>query len=74
MELNREQIIKGLECCKWDDISLCKHCPYYKPHKSNCISEMSRDAISLINELTVKTEAQDIIITELWKKERLSNG
>lgn len=58
MELNREQIIKALHCCKWDDVSMCKQCPYYKPSDSNstCISEMSIDALALIYELIAENK------------------
>lgn len=65
MELNAEQIKKALEYCKWDDMSLCKQCPYHKPSKSNCISEMSADALALIEELLDESEDRDNTISSL---------
>ena len=64
MELNRDNVLKALECCKWDDVSLCKQCPYYKPSESNCISNMSIDALSLIKELTEENTFLHKTITE----------
>ena len=57
MELNREQIIKALECCRHSDSSeeYCADCPYYTV--KYCAAKISEDALSLIKELTVELEA-----------------
>ena len=49
MELNREQIIKALECC-----STTGDCPkcLYNDDTSLCINRILKDALSLIKELT----------------------
>ena len=54
MELNKEQIIKALECCL-EDVANCNNCPYERycaMHENN----MLRDALSLIKELTDENE------------------
>ena len=53
MELNREQIIKALECChtKAKD---CLDCPYENDH-SSCIY-LEKNALSLIKELAEENE------------------
>lgn len=56
MEINAEQIKKALECCAWDDVSLCKQCPFYEESKSNCITEMTKATGAFIKELTEKNE------------------
>ena len=50
MKLNRDQIIKALECCSKDD---CDNCPN---SFGNCYSNLARDALSLIKELTEENE------------------
>jgi hypothetical protein len=47
MELNRDQIIKGLECCT--TIDACKRCPCY--NKPTCGLLLRKNALSLIYEL-----------------------
>ena len=53
MELNREQIIKALECCSNNDECVGEACPYYA---TGCENNMPKDAISLIKELTEENE------------------
>ena len=57
MELNREQIIKGLECCVkvggYRDAQYCNECPL---HEERCALELPRNALALINELTEENE------------------
>ena len=53
MELNREQIIKALKCCAYDDA--CSSCPLQENY-TNCVTIMKRDALSLIRELTEENE------------------
>ena len=54
MELNREQIIKALECC-----STTGDCPkcLYNDDTSLCINRILKDALSLIKELTEENES-----------------
>jgi hypothetical protein len=58
MELNREQIIKALECCSKTN---CKECPYTPSGKVDifditCSINMARDTLTLIKELTEENE------------------
>ena len=54
MELNREQIIKALECCG-EKHQACSACPLKKDY-SPCSSTMAYSALSLINELIEEVE------------------
>lgn len=54
MELNREQIIKALECCGTNDKS-CSSCPLAKDY-SPCSKTMADNALSLIKELTEENQ------------------
>lgn len=53
MELDREKIIKALECCKsFRDFYMCDICPYYRlelADDENCTNRLSQDALALIN-------------------------
>ena len=53
MELNREQIIKALECCYENTLS-CIDCPYQDKY-IEC-SNLTINALSLIKELTEENE------------------
>lgn len=58
MELNREQIIKALECCSKTN---CKECPYTPSGKVDifditCGINMARDTLALIKKLTEENE------------------
>ncbi len=53
MELNREQIIKALECCT-DGAGECDDCPLI--HDNFCGKHLLRNALSLIKELTEEKE------------------
>ena len=53
--INREEIIKGLECCFTDmdrsDSMPCRSCPYGKlPKKQNCQKVMFADILALLKE------------------------
>ena len=54
MELNREQIVKALECCV--DGNSCEECPYDSAVLTVCTTNMARDALALIRELTEEKE------------------
>ena len=49
--MEKEQIIKALECCSGSD---CRRCPYFG--HITCISLMRKDSIALIKELTQANE------------------
>ena len=55
MELNREQIIKALECCSTEN---CTDCPYAVDDifDISCGINKAKDALSLIKELTEENE------------------
>jgi hypothetical protein len=61
MELNREHIIKALECCgEYTHGTTCNNCPYmYIELADNeiCSNRMSVDALALIKELTEENKA-----------------
>ena len=54
MELNREQIIKALECCSSPSIRDCQECPYNKIN--DCFRLVYKNSLSLIKELTEENE------------------
>ena len=53
MELNREQIVKALECCA-SPKQMCKDCPMPEEIKDDCrcMEVISRNALALYRELT----------------------
>ena len=57
MELNREQIIKGLECLSGVFVK-CKECAYFAEHRlfPECRECASKDALALIQNLTEENE------------------
>ena len=65
MELNREQIIKALECCHTQGKD-CLSCPYENDH-SNCVY-LEKNALFLIKELTEDIEWSTKRILEADKK------
>ena len=54
MELNREQIIKALECCLVE--SNCTDCPLHHQYEIDCLKYAGVKALSLIKELTEENE------------------
>ena len=66
MELNREQIIKAMECCHTPLASDCNNCGYRGQSVENgeyigCVNCLIKDALSLIKELTeVAKRREDI--------------
>ena len=73
MKLNREQIIKALECCGTSDKS-CSSCPLAKDY-SSCSKTMADNALTLINELTDENEKLkrelEIVNLQVQCKERI---
>lgn len=56
MELDREQIMKALECCEGGG-KPCLSCPYfYRAVDTSCAPFLIKDALSLIKELTEEVE------------------
>ena len=61
-KLNREQIIKALECCHSSCIADCKQCPYKgkadceEDFCITCLNVLIKDTLSLIKELTEENE------------------
>ena len=56
MELNREQIVKVLECCLADRV-ICNDCPIQKECESTPFdATLARYALALIRELTEENE------------------
>ena len=79
MELNREQIIKALECCAvWGD---CQECHYagvpYKSRTDCCTYNSTRDALALIKELTEEAQTykrhHDIMDCECARLEKMND-
>lgn len=60
MELNKEQIIKALECCTYggdvtkSQVEVCSPCPYF--NEGNCTDILKENALSLIKELTEESK------------------
>ena len=57
MELDREQIVKALECCASNDF-ICDQCPIDEKIKDacECGKVVARNALALIRELTEENE------------------
>lgn len=56
MELNREQIVKALECCVTQGVA-CRDCPHkYDARGARCYAYLKQDALALIRELTEENE------------------
>jgi hypothetical protein len=58
--LDREQIIKALECCTYGgdatktQVEVCLPCPYF--NEGNCTDILKENALSLIKQLTEENE------------------
>ena len=52
MELNREDVIKALECCANEGFQDCENCPLNIPHQPCSKVKLPRISLSLIKELT----------------------
>lgn len=54
--MNKEQIIKALECCAGADVTACTQCPIDEVMKDDCkcFSVLAGDALALINDLTAR--------------------
>lgn len=76
-KMNREQIIKALECCYVN--GNCKGCPLYLSGDlhSNCIKKAAVDALALIKELTEENErlkAERDTLEVYYKDYKYRNG
>lgn len=56
MKLNRERIVKALECLASNEDVLCGGCAYQRFSGLSCRKAMARDALALIRELTEENE------------------
>ena len=63
MELNREQIIKAMECCTSGD---CYPCPYGNIG-AGCGDRKDEDALALIKELTEELTHKETAYNELYE-------
>ena len=61
MELNRDQIIKALECCAKGD---CDNCPC---SFGDCYYYLARDALALIRDLTEENERMGKQLFEVFR-------
>ena len=48
--IDREKVIKGLECCAKDNCSINDTCPYGKEDASYCLERLSADALAMLKE------------------------
>lgn len=81
MELNREQIIKALECCHSSCDADCKQCTYRGKADDEedlgitCINVLIKDTLSLIKELTEENErllARNFELSEKGEKDMIA--
>lgn len=55
--MERDDVIKALECCHKEDGVLCEKCPYAKAENGvYCANRLLRDALALIRELTEEND------------------
>ena len=55
--VDREKVLRGLECCAREDIGDCDNCPYESINGPHCDIEMMRDAIALLKDRVADYEA-----------------
>ena len=63
--MNREQIVKALECCDEGTSEACLKCPIRLIPYPSCKCVMEKHAIALIRELTEDNEQKDETIAGL---------
>lgn len=84
-EINSNEIIRALECCKTTTPEDCIECPYRNKGNSlytGCVNTLVKDALSLIKELTAEydsmaksvNEASNLIRKLRSDKEKLTNA
>ena len=77
MELNREQIIKALECCETGRAVSCEKCPMQNIEAADdvvCSEMLARYAISLIKELTEERDGfENLAHTAIEVQNRMSD-
>lgn len=54
--VDREKIIKGLECCAKDNCTITDICPYGKEDAGYCIERLCSDALTLLKEQEERIE------------------
>ena len=73
--MEREQIIKALECLTGEEVMFCRECGYNGVGAFSCKKELAKDAFALITsqeqrikELTEKDEKLTKVITDLMRE------
>ena len=64
--IDREKVIKGLECCAKDNCTITDICPYGKEDAGYCIERLCSDALALLKE-------QQKLIDDITQR-RANNG
>ena len=54
--ITEKEIIKALECCGNVITSSCKECSYHSTYNANCVRELMRNALDLINRQQAEIE------------------
>lgn len=65
MELNRDQIIKALECLTGEEVMYCRECGYNSVGAFSCRKKLAKDALTLIKELTEENKVRKGLNTML---------
>ncbi len=69
--MDREKVIKALECCIRKDGNECKVCPYTE--NEYCVEDMVTDALAMLKEQQQRIEAPEIDIDMLVKDINTNN-
>lgn len=69
--MTNEEIKKALECCISYKDGMCKHCPNYDYKHEDCMDDVKRQALDLINEYEKEIKKQNGCVKCL--KTRLAN-
>lgn len=70
-ELNREDIIKALECCSQKPYADCNNCPYKDSGLECFVSEVPKNALTLIKQLIEENERSKSDVVPRSEVERL---
>lgn len=54
---DREKVLVGLKSCADRTGALCRTCPYDFVHNENCMGDMARDALALLEEQSAIIDA-----------------
>ena len=67
-EMSDSEIVKALECCKYEYDTKCELCCYNFYSRTGCRSELRRNALDLINRLQAENENLKLDIATLEAK------